>query len=525
MHQRSCQQVLAVCALFLLSFGMTLFNDGLFWDDWVIVQSSPEALSSLYSQVGAPLVGWLQSCLLSIDSMIPFLYRLLILGSYLLSSVLFFRLIEKMPSMGKTNQLLLPLMFAIFPVNASRITLNTAHYALTHVCFWLGVWLLSRAIERRFILGQLSAVLLLALSFQMNSLLIFYYPVILALLLFVHPNLLAPCPDRGKILWGLVPYLFLPVAFWLLRAWLMPPHGLYSEYNQVSAGSLLAAPVGILRTLYTSFFKVIGTALINAIQHPIVMVPASGIAFWSLWRCNERIETKPLRQSLWMIATGAILFAAAVFPYVAVGKMPSSDDWNSRHQILVPLGAALILVGSLSLLFGWLRARPWVQVLVESLLIGTFVSLNVSTCLDFQKDWFKQRSIITNLRTNDTVRDHTTFLFSDEVPEMNAQGRSYRFYEYSAFMRKAFGEDTRLGCGIGEAEKLSELSSLAKHPQYGFAHYVPSGPVIQVRILPARSALSDAEVIGVLVDCLLDRARCDEILADIVRIETSPMPG
>jgi len=524
-HEKLCRQTPALYALFLLSFGLMLLNQGMFWDDWTLLHLDAETRVSIFRQVGAPAVGWLHATLLSVGEYGVSVYRFLILVSYLFSSVLMLRLLIRIPALTNTERTVLVLIFTVFPVNATRITLITTPYALTSLFFWVALTLMSKAVEQKSLFCHGLAVVFFFLSFQMNSLLVFYYPIVMALLVFGQPALFATRPELVKTVRRLSPYIFLPVAFWLLRTWLMPPNGLYSEYNRVSAESLVLAPVGIIKALYSSFFVVIGDAFVKAIRYPLVTLMASGIAFWQLWECRDRADTMPPRRSLCVITSGVVLFAAAVFSYVAVGNIPDSSDWNSRHQILVPLGAALMLLGSLSFLlgFGRLRTRPWVHVAAQSLLIGAFVSLNVSTCLDFQKDWFKQRSIIANLRMNDIVRNHTTFLFSDEAPEMNAQGRSYRFYEYSAFMREAFGEDTRLGCDIKVSEWLPELAELVKHKQFGFAHYVPGGPVIRVHILPKRSPMSDVDVFVTLIDCLLDRERCDETITDIVRIEASPM--
>lgn len=56
-----------------------------------------------------------------------------------------------------------------------------------------------------------------------------------------------------------------------------------------------------------------------------------------------------------LILVGIAAFGLAVLPYLVVGKMPALGDWDSRHQILVPLGASLMLVGLVTLLHQRLR--------------------------------------------------------------------------------------------------------------------------------------------------------------------------
>jgi hypothetical protein len=53
--------------------------------------------------------------------------------------------------------------------------------------------------------------------------------------------------------------------------------------------------------------------------------------------------------------------------------------------------------------------------------------------------------LIHNFKKNEEIRNHTTFLFDDKTANLNANGRTYRFYEYGGMLQYAFGDQSRLG--------------------------------------------------------------------------------
>lgn len=86
-----------------------------------------------------------------------------------------------------------------------------------------------------------------------------------------------------------------------------------------------------------------------------------------------------------------------------------------------------------------------IQILFFSVFIALFSITNINSYIAYQKDWYKQVSIIENFKNNNVIKNNTTFVFDDHCFELNANKRTYRLYEYSGFMKEAFRDETRFG--------------------------------------------------------------------------------
>jgi hypothetical protein len=146
-----------------------------------------------------------------------------------------------------------------------------------------------------------------------------------------------------------------------------------------------------------------------------------------------------------LFVAGFLLFVVGVFPYLAVGKLPDLADWDSRYQLLVPLGASFMLFYGYKITSNRVVKSSFTKVSVISVIVALFVIGNVVSYLDYQKDWFKEVSLIHNFKKNEEIRNHTTFLFDDKTANSNANWRTYRFYEYDGMLQYAFGDQSRFG--------------------------------------------------------------------------------
>ena len=120
--------------------------------------------------------------------------------------------------------------------------------------------------------------------------------------------------------------------------------------------------------------------------------------------------------------------------------MPAAENWDSRHQLLTPLGASFMLVYLVRLAAAG-RARN----LVYALLVVVFTATAIGTWIAFQKDWYKEVALIENFRTTPEIERGTQFLFEDRTTDLDAMHRTYRPYEYAGLLREAFGDDRRQG--------------------------------------------------------------------------------
>ena len=118
--------------------------------------------------------------------------------------------------------------------------------------------------------------------------------------------------------------------------------------------------------------------------------------------------------------------------------MPQLGDWNSRHQLLVPLGASFMLFYSFKIISDRFIRSSTVKVAIISAIIALLVATSVVSYLDYQRDSYKQISLLDNIKNKEEIRNHTTFLFEDQTIQLNANTRSYRFSEYTGMLQVRF---------------------------------------------------------------------------------------
>jgi hypothetical protein len=109
---------------------------------------------------------------------------------------------------------------------------------------------------------------------------------------------------------------------------------------------------------------------------------------------------------------------------VIVGFVPNLSDWDSRHQLLLPLGIALTLIG----LINYLDSSRSQKLVVAMALL--FSALNFSFTQEYYLDALKQQQIIKSLADNNDLSGFDRLLIEDAALRFNARGRSVRTYEW-----------------------------------------------------------------------------------------------
>ena len=132
---------------------------------------------------------------------------------------------------------------------------------------------------------------------------------------------------------------------------------------------------------------------------------------------------------------GLLCFVFGAFPYWIVGCVPTFIEWSSRHQLLLPFGTALIIVGVLS--FSHQSSRMGVM----SIVVGASLAYNVSAYSSLFVDWQKQKELINLFSKNTDIKNARLIVVSDNSLNLNALRREYRFYEWNGLMKKAFGNE------------------------------------------------------------------------------------
>lgn len=477
------KDILLVFILYSISHGLILINQGIYWDDWVLYNVDKQILIDMFDQTGIIWIAYFHHFMLSLNYSV-FYYHLLVFIAYFMAAVFLYKILKNIKEIGDTPRLFITILFAILPVNSARIALIDSPYALCYFAFFLGFFLVVRYLITRNMIYRILALIVLLFSFFTNSLLMFY-SIIFLYIIYINRNSLKSIAAFGSLLLKNVDFLLLPFVFWIIKKIYFVPYGLYSGYNNLELRGLLKAPTLISVSFNNSFLQVLDRSF-KATSFTILLIGIilGVMMLWFIRSHSELLEPEQFdRMNYLFVAFGLLLFVLAVFPYNAVGLIPASFDWNSRHQLLIPLGASFILYYVIQSFFEGFHFRKKFQVLFLSLLIAMFINVNIQTYVDFQKDWYKQMSIIGNIRNSAEVRNHTTFLFDDHYPELNT---TYGFYEYSGLMKEAFHEETRFGTNVSEfyGSYSGSINSYKEYFNglYNLGGYVPKNPEYLIEI-------------------------------------------
>jgi hypothetical protein len=437
-------------------------------------------LVSLFFQQGTPGEGYLYSFLFSLPHSIT-LMRVLIFASFLLAALLLYAILKTVKEIDRASRFVLVVLFAVFPVNSARISLICFLYAIAYLTFFMSFWLTSKYLNKKKLLLRALALVGFFISFAVNSLL-FFYVLVIVYIAYREDCFRKFPPDIHKLVVVLVRYIdfvALPAVFWVVRFLFFKPYGIYAGYNLITLDSLQQILSNLVSSFYSSFIEALthsfgllyrATTLMTLSTTIFVICCIIGLsltayAVVSHSRLNStfhrgrkyllalsNVLTEWYRPAetqnetdIKLFVAGFLFFIVGVFPYLAVGKLPDLADWQSRHQLLVPLGASFMLFYGYKIASNRLVKSSFVKVSVISVIVALFVVGNVVSYLDYQKDWYKEVSLIHNFKKNEEIRNHTTFLFDDKTANLNANGRTYRFYEYGGMLQYAFGDQSRLG--------------------------------------------------------------------------------
>ena len=427
------------------------------------------------SQLGIPWVGWYVILILSLKTMIA--CRVLVFLCYLFSGFFLYGILKTIQEISVQERLFLSIFFVLFPVNSAKIALCVSHYAISYFLFFLGFFLLAEYFRKKDVYLRILALALLFVSFMsLQSLLVFYLIVIIYIGYMERANVKNVKGFFMRV-FKYMDFLVTPLVFWAIKLVFFKPYGAYTGYNAVSWDKLIGAIYKLDEAFELAFlaplrgaYGVIGP---NYLVIIIATLLISAILYkgWSINREQEGMA------DFWFLLFGVFAFVTGVFGYLAVDRVPVYWDWNSRFQMLVPLGAGFIIV-YLGRIFLTSKAR----VLLYSLLVVLFIYANYTVYMKFQQDWFKQLSIVENLKKEEIMKNNTTFLFTDRAPKFNANDRQYRFYEYTGLMKLAFGNETRFGSANQQDFIPEALTHFITQGQFNCRDYKITKPQYQVYI-------------------------------------------
>lgn len=509
--------MIIIIILYLISFGLSLLNSGAYWDDWaVLVGKNPIFIKEIFYQMGNFTSPYIYNNMNIIPSYNQ--YRIVTFLAYFFVGYFAHSILSTIKIINPKIRILIVIFFLLFPANDARNILVIFTYSLCNFFFYLGWWLVSFNIQKNTIIRILSLIVF-SFSFTINSFLFFYF-IIIAYFLYRNK---ASVSSRKYFLIFIkqhFDFLLLPFAYYLVKLNLFPAYGVYMDYNQIILVNILTATYksfiafasSFLLVIFSSFYSLFNISFVTIIWqagmklnlHPYVYsltvsdlvylvqeicsisfskfvenfslqyisVLFAGITliYFSVKKSVQiQLTQKIFQENIILFFIGCLLFYMAVFPYYMVNKPPSIiEGFSDRHLLLVPLGASLMIVYGIQIIFYLMKIKSNFILITYSIFITMFITYHIRINIDFMKDWAKQVSLIQQIKKNKIIKSHTTFVFIDNTMDLNVKHRPYEFYEYTGFMKLAYGDEKRFASGIDEFESYNDTHYLSDEKSLTF---------------------------------------------------------
>ncbi len=417
--------------LYTLSWGWPLLRPNtLYWDDWLVYFDKPlsNGIKTLDVMGRAPWGGLIEFSLLHLGTWAVTVATFLVFMS---CSLFVFWILRQGLVIDDSNARLIVFLFLIVPVNHARIAVAIFDYTSSYFLFYLGWFVLVRYKSTKgFVLG----CVMLFLSFKTHSFLFF---VLLPFLHFAWLNkieLLAFKKLNRRHLQVAV-VAVMPFVYILLRELFWPPTAAWVGYQR-------PAVAGVLTGLWPVLIGLLGLSIIG-------------------FRHFKKKHT----QLSWILLVGGFsITALALFPYFAgelyvgyagrpayVTVFEFRADWRSRHQLLMPLGLALSVVG-LNELLKWKG---------KNIVLTTVLAVSVALNMFWGSQYFlmshKQEQLVELFK--ETKGEVEIASVADQTLRFNGRESTFRGYEWSGFMTLAGISTDRPGCDALPSGSVLTLKS------------------------------------------------------------------
>ena len=507
--------------LYSCSHFFILLNNGVYWDGWVLYESKKEVVQNIYKQIlnhAGFVASSIHNLILSAKQSVT-LYHILTFVIYGLAIFFLGGILRKIKEIDKLSRFFILTFFAIFPLNMARISIINFSYCICYLVFYASFFILTEYLNNKNIIYRILSLLGFFFSFLTNSLL-FFYLTIFFYIFYHHRNEVKKADDVIRVMLKYIDFIMLPVVFWSIRNGYFQPTGFQKYRNSITASRIVRGFGLSLISYFYSFFDIIYVSFrsMTFIVLAFILAASSFIAkLKKTTSYNLLTDTK-------LFTTGVVFFYIAILPYCVVSKLPQLKDWHSRHQLLIPLGASLMLFYGIKLLSNLLKLKKELTLVLFVTFVAAFIFYNNKIYLDYQRDWYKQLSVMDKMKNSAIFYKNTSFLFKDETKDLDAMNRRYRFYEYTGMMKHVFGDEKRFGIDH-KFVMPKDLNDVKGYfcAAYSLKDYVYSKPQYLITIRHGTYNLNYRSTLKLIFASYFMSKKFNDIIKNIVDIEYSPL--
>lgn len=431
--------IYTIANLFLL-----LNYNGIYWDDWALYNNEYDVLLNMHIQA-AGKQGYISTPIRYIFANTGdigfFLSKVLIFLFLFCTGYFLFKVLKRFEFFSPIDRFFIVLFFIIAPLNSAKIALINFQGNLRVFVFFFAFYLVIQYLfekENRILLRGF-ILLLFFLTFGTNSLLVFYAIVPLYIFYVTYSHKDSFNKNVFIFIKTKIDFILLPIVFYIMKSIYIMPSGLYQGYNKIQIENILNLDM-YYQTFILSFIEPIQLS----IQNISSLIIVAFVLLLLLSNVFSRQNNDMNKKDIYLLTLGFIVFFLGAFAYLAVGKIPNLNDWESRFQVLLPLGFSFILYYGVQIISNLLNFKTVIKYFVYLILIISFIIFHVKDQIKYNIDWFYQQSIIENFKTTEQIVQHSTFVVENELYDKLAKSRTLRFYELNGMSKEAFGKDDKL---------------------------------------------------------------------------------
>src|SRR5881296_2630207 len=306
-----------------LAHGIILFNDGLYWDGWLVdlwqQYKDRKSMRRFYWEVGMPnlyfehrIVGRLPRRHLA--------YRAISLASILITAVCVFLIGVHTNAFNPLQSTAISLLLLSYPAYAVTFDgVVTLQYTFKIAIFYAGCLFATTTIGQPNLAGNIGfsiSLVLLFASFTANSTLVFFWGFLLLYVWLVH--------TRSSGGFGMHEYVkvtllaVLPFAYWFMKERWFPRHGYYKNYNRIRLTPFSILQVGLRALRYgidVPMFKPV-IEMVGSKHASLTLLSAFlGMLAFDL---GKDLVPMTMREALQILVTGYALLFLGAGPFMLV---------------------------------------------------------------------------------------------------------------------------------------------------------------------------------------------------------------
>lgn len=409
----------------LLAYGLSFWRLGFYWDDqpisWIRYELGTAATTKYFSD-SRPVWALLYQLTGFILPANPAVWQLFAMFWRWAGVIAFYLMMAKLLPNRKSAAFFLSLFVLLYPgFNQQWVSYVYSHFFIVLFFLLISFYLMLRG-------KTIPAMIFSAahlLMFEYFFLLEFMRPVALFASLRNEPLTLRERLVKTFKAW--IPYLGVIIFVLLYRSLVYSHPGFGYSLTEEVARAPIETITQLVQHVLTSLWSAAIGAWIQIFQFPnpetnglrtsalyVVVVLLVGACVFTFSRFNENESTNAKRESLWLIAFGAVMLLLGGVPYW-VTNLPVTLGFPANRALLsFMFGACFFLIGLIQLLPA--RVKYVIAITIVALSAGRQFLWSV----DYLRDWESQKNLFWQMQWRAPSIEPDTLVLMNESLEFSA---------------------------------------------------------------------------------------------------------